>query len=151
MHFSYLFGAESYYDSNLYVPDSLKTVVVTVGTHFTGDDRTLEDDFEIYGLSSFDEYRIPTYAFYKCSKIVSISIPNSIKTIGAAAFYECSSLVSVNFGSDTGLERIFPNAFTSCTSIESIIIPKNVKTIYYGAFSRCTGLKAFTYEEGSHI
>ena len=151
MHFSYIFGAERYYESSTYMPNSLKTVVVTVGTHFTGYDSTLENEFDVYDFGSFNEYRIPTYAFYECNKLVSISLPNSIKTIGAEAFYKCSSLTSVNFGNDSQLIRILPDAFSYCDSIESIIIPKNVETIYYGAFSRCTGLKAFTYEEGSRI
>ncbi len=36
------------------------------------------------------------YAFVNCSSLTSISIPNSVKTIGEYAFYGCSSLTSIN-------------------------------------------------------
>ena len=86
--FGYIFGTDSYkdsvattqyyYDSSLssttsstyYIPTSLKRVTVTGGNI-------------LYG------------AFYNCSSLTSITIPDSVTSIGDSAFYNCSSLTSI--------------------------------------------------------
>ena len=47
---------------------------------------------ESLGKSEF----IPGYAFDSCSKLLNITIPSTIITIGVYAFYNCSSLESIS-------------------------------------------------------
>ena len=68
-NFGYIFGASSYRYNSSYVPTSLKTVVVT-------------------GDTSID-----SYAFYGCTSLTSVTICESVTSIGDSAFGGCSGLV----------------------------------------------------------
>ena len=85
-----------------------------------------------------DVTTIGNYAFYDCTNITSLTIPDSVTTIGEWAFSGCTSLASVTIGS--GVTTIGIYAFSGCTALTSVTIPDSVTTIGIEAFSRCTGL-----------
>lgn len=68
----------------------------------------------------------------------SIIIPNSVVTIGPEAFRACTSLQNVILGDNVA--SIGNNAFQLCSRIQNITIPKNVTSIGQGAFNGCTKL-----------
>ena len=81
-------------------------------------------------------------AFYKCSGLTSITIPNSVTSIGAGAFYGCTSLTSINIPSSvTSIDSV---AFSGCSGLTSITIPNSVTSIEAGTFSGCSGLTSIT-------
>lgn len=57
-------------------------------------------------------------AFYDCSSLTSIEIPNSVISIGGSAFMDCSGLVTVTIGSS--VESIGDEAFANCNKLEEI-------------------------------
>ena len=83
---------------------------------------------------------IGDYAFYSCSLIASVTVPNSVKKVGEYAFCDCNSLESVSL---TNVEEIGECSFSGCYSLELISLPK-VKAIGYGAFWECSSLPSVT-------
>ncbi|MBD5213508.1 MAG: leucine-rich repeat protein, partial [Bacteroidales bacterium] len=82
-------------------------------------------------------------AFSDCSSLTSITIPDSVTSIEAGAFYDCSSLTSITIpNSVTSIEG---STFYGCSSLTSITIPDSVTSIEGSAFSYCTGLTSIYY------
>ena len=59
-------------------------------------------------------------AFYGCSSLTAITIPEGVTSIGSSAFRGCSSLKEVTFGK--GLKKIASGSFSGCSSIEKVTI-----------------------------
>jgi hypothetical protein len=83
---------------------------------------------------------ICSYAFYRCSKLSSIKLPDTITEIGEGAFDGCP-LRSITL--PKSLERIEHDAFSCCEKLTSVIIPDAVTNISCFAFSWCHNLQAF--------
>ena len=82
-------------------------------------------------------------AFDNCSMLTSVSIGNSVTSIGDYAFYGCSGLTSVTIGN--GVTSIGSHAFYGCSGLTSITIPDSVTSIGGAAFSGCSGLTEIYY------
>ena len=79
-----------------------------------------------------ENYVIGDYAFYKCSSLTSVTIPNSVTSIGDYAFYYCRGLTSVTI--PNRVTSIGSSAFYYCSSLTSVTIPNSVTSIGYQAF-----------------
>lgn len=72
-------------------------------------------------------------AFQGCSGLTSISLPNSVTNIGGAAFYGCSSLTSIVI--PNGVTIIEGSTFYGCNALTSVIIPNSVTKIEGGSYA----------------
>jgi hypothetical protein len=72
-------------------------------------------------------------AFDSCTGLINVIISNSVTSIGNNAFNNCSSLTNVNI--PNGVTAIGERAFIYCASLESLIIPNGVTSIGPEAFS----------------
>ena len=81
-------------------------------------------------------------AFFVCTGLASVTIPNSVTSIGDGAFYNCSGLTSVTIGNS--VTSIGSKAFYNCTGLASVTIGNSVTSIGSKAFYNCTGLASVT-------
>ena len=65
-----------------------------------------------YNGTTYSVTSIGDYAFYYCSSLTSITIPNSVTSIGEGAFYGCSSLTSITI--PNSVTSIGDYAFNGC-------------------------------------
>ncbi len=88
------------------------------------------------------EKNINNYAFMGCKSLTSVTIPNSVTSIGSYVFYGCTGLTSVTIpDSVTGIGNY---VFYRCTGLTSITIPDSVTSIGYGEFKDCYNLTSIT-------
>ena len=80
-------------------------------------------------------------AFSGCSNLTLSTLPASLKTLGSGAF--ANSGISVS-ALPEGLTTIGDMCFQMCANIESVVIPASVTSLGFGIWSPCTGLKSVT-------
>lgn len=119
-----MFGGNAYDFVNLVLPNPV-----------------VHEYYEEYGMQH-DEYTLTTIgwgAFYNCTSLASIEIPNSVTTIEGSAFYNCTSLASIEL--PNSLTTIEQETFYGCTGLTgSLTIPNYVTSIGDYAFYDCSGL-----------
>ena len=105
-------------------------------------------DTDIVIPTEIDGYRvvrIAEKAFFECSSITSVIIPDSVTYIGAIAFHKCQSLESINI--PDGVELIYSYTFATCPALTSITIPNGVRNIYHNSFRSCRSLESITISD----
>lgn len=86
---------------------------------------------------------IDDMAFYDCSGLTSVTIPNSVKSIGSSAFNSCHGLTSVSI--PNSVKSIGSDAYSNCSGITSVTIPDSVSNIGGGAFYNCSSLTSVIF------
>lgn len=89
------------------------------------------------------EYR----AFMDCTGITSVTLPDSITSIGNMAFHNCSELTSISFGKN--LRHIGAAAFIDCRGLTEVTLPDSVSTMDGKPFSGCLKIKV-TYKGNTY-
>ena len=82
--------------------------------------------------------QVSDYACYKCRQMTSVSIPNTVTSLGVSSFLGCSGLTSIDL--PNSLTRIGSTAFEECSELTSLYLPSSVTKIEPFAFMMCPGL-----------
>ncbi len=103
----YAFFDTAYY----YNQNNWKNNVLYIGNHLIDANENISEDYEIKvgTLTTCD------HAFSYCRNLISITIPNSVTSIGISAFEGCTNLTTVTFGS--GITSIGNSALYGCENL----------------------------------
>lgn len=85
---------------------------------------------------------IGDYAFDGCTGLINLTIPNSVTSIGKYTFSGCTGLTKITI--PNSVTSIGEAIFVGCTGLTSVTIPNSITTISGGAFEGCTGLISVT-------
>lgn len=83
---------------------------------------------------------------FRGTGIVSLNIPDSVTTLSTGSFSYCTSLTGVTFGS--GITSIGESAFSSDTNLTNVAIPDSVTSIGNNAFYTCSNITGVTIGSG---
>ncbi|MBO7326539.1 MAG: leucine-rich repeat domain-containing protein, partial [Clostridia bacterium] len=86
-------------------------------------------------------------AFYGCTRLREIDLPNSISTIGEGAFNNCVKLQEIKI--PDGVIGMHETIFNNCTSLTTVYIPENFQQIFGYIFEGCTSLTSFVVDENN--
>lgn len=79
---------------------------------------------------------ITNYAFYGCSRLTSVTIPDRITRIYSSAFADCSILTAISI--PDGVTEINGSTFANCGKLINITLGKGISTISSNAFAACS-------------
>ena len=120
---------------------NLRTVTITSGNSIPDNAFAGAGKLESVTLSDSVE-SIGQSAFEFCSSLNEIRLPESLETIGNRAFYSCATLTDILLPSS--LTSIGESAFSECNQLSSILLPASLKTLGNKAFERCANLVSVT-------
>lgn len=116
--------------------------------------QTIADDSysgAFYNCSNLKRVTLPegltaigANCFRECSKLESIDLPSTVHTLGKLAFYNCKVLTSAVI--PEGVETIPQSLFANCSALNDVTLPSTLKSIESSAFEK-TGLKEITIPE----
>ena len=146
--FATVIAGENKYKGNITIPSTVSYSGKTMQVVGIGEKA-------FYSCSELSSVELPNSiveigknAFWYCKKLSTIVIPSSTTSIGDYAFQSCEKLVTVSLSNS--LTTVGERAFEG-TAITSVIIPKSVNSIGKAAFVNCAELSTIRVEEGNLV
>ena len=90
-----------------------------------------------------DSCFVGNYPFQNCDSISSLYIGENVKYIPASVFSGKNKITGTLTIPDS-VKTIGSFAFSSCSGLTKLVLGRSVESIGYGAFSNCTGLTSIT-------
>ncbi len=138
--------------NSYYSPDFYKTLEIPNKVSYDNNTEYFVvgiDDGAFWDCTALQSVTIPNTvteigqsAFRNCRNLETVTIPNSVTKIGEAAFFVCKSLNTITI--PESVKVIGDHAFNLCEKLETLVITDGVETIGYASFGDCDALKTLS-------
>ncbi len=141
-------GGEAYYSVYNYAPMG--------GSHtdYYYTSNNVLSSWCFYGCSRLTSLTLPNSitsiagrAMSSCGNLTSITIPNKVTTIGSPAFDGCSRLTTITI--PNSVTSLGTSSFANCPYLTTLFIPSSVLTVNVEAYTSLTGLTKIEVEAGN--
>ena len=123
--------------------ESIKKVVIDGANSVIG----LADCENLESVSLSDSVvSIGASAFENCVRLTEVVLPENLENLYSAAFRGCTGLTAITI--PAGVSTIEDYAFAGCTALAEVNLQAGVEKIYSNAFENCTSLKTITFPSG---
>ena len=136
-------GFTNHYSSDIIIPESIIYNGITYTVSAIG-------DYAFYYCSGVKSITIPNsiteignHAFLGCSGLTNIIIPETVTEIKTGTFYGCNNLAQIEISNS--ITSIGDYAFENCKGLSSVTIPRSVSYIGKYAFRYCSGLTSISF------
>lgn len=115
---------------------------IVIPTSVTNDGET----YSVVALTQSASATTTDGAFANCNSLQSVTLPETLQSIGNYSFNGCSSLTSLEI--PQSVNNFGQGAFQNCTSLASISMPENALSVGANLFSGCAALTSLSIPEG---
>lgn len=122
---------------------NIRSIVLSDSVKSIGSNAFAGTDLETIDLNQAEI--IGESAFNGCEKLTSLTIPDSVTSIGGMLISDCTSLTDLQLSNS--LTSIPRNAFYNCTALTEVTIPTSVTAIEKYAFYKCDSLEKIRIPE----
>jgi len=124
------------FETNVVVPETINGVVVT-----SISSRAFSGNRDIISVNIPDSVKsIASCTFQSCDNLEEVVLPNGLIEIPQQMFHDCKSLTSIDI--PESVITISANAFLNCSRLPSVVIPQGVTVIENNAFQNCSSLNS---------
>lgn len=88
-------------------------------------------------------------AFFGCTKLDNLTMPNSVTSVGPSVFQDCKGMHRV--GISTGLTELSNSMFRGCSVLNNVVLPSGLTSISQNAFRECSVLDNVTLPAGIKV
>ena len=102
-----------------------------------------------YGDVKYTVEAIGSKAFYECSSLKKVKLPNTIKVFKTEAFLACYELAEINL--PEGLTRLDTYSFAGYPKLTTLVIPSTLTSVGYAVFSSLPNLRHIEVAKGNPV
>ena len=104
----------------------LKWEITKKGVRITWCDESFEGAMAIPDhIDGIPVVEIGKWAFARCEKITSVTLPDTVEVVGKCAFEGCTGLEELRLRS--GIKKIENHAFLLCSSLRRVVLPSTIE------------------------